>query len=1038
MIDFRWVLLLGLASTSWGQVVGASISGTVKDEAALGLPEAAVTIRNVETGAERFLTTDDAGRYSAASIAVGQYQVAASKTGFASQVKTGINLVVGQHSVVDLTLPVGELKQVMTVEESPAPVNLSTQQTSGLVSERQVKDLPLNGRSYDELITLNPAMVNYTSGRSGGVGTSNSSVGNMFAASGRRPQENLFLLNGVEYTGASLINNTPGGTSGQLLGVDAVREFNVVTDDYGAEYGKRAGAQVSIVTASGSNQLHGNLYEFLRNSALDARNFFDQGAIPQFQRNEFGGALGGPIRKDKMFLFGNYEGYRQHLGLSDVTLVPDNNARSGYLPAANGALQYVGLAPGVAPLLGLWPVQNGPSLGSGIGEAFSHPRQTIREDFGITRFDYNLSNKDSLYAVYTVDDSGANTPSINPLSSVVETLREQVASLQEQHVFSPTLLNTARFGFSRAGYFFTGETPVNIPGWVSGAPIGALVIGGGTASNGASQISLAGTNNGSNLRAVRNLFTYDDHVALTHGIHQIEAGFWLQRIQANDNLAQSQYGQASFGSLSSFLQGSISTFTVVPSPTEVGWRSIEGAGFLQDNIRLRHNLELRIGFRFESTDGWNEASGRAANYLFDANGAIQTNPVVGSSAFAVNRAKFLPEPRAGLAWDPFGKGKTVIHVGFGIYRALLDNLDYRLDQTAPFNAVQTLKNVPVNGLQIVPGTSLPGGSKISPSGVQPDAFTPTVISYTFKIEQQIAPDTSLTVGYVGSHGYHEMLSIDANEPVPALLPNGSPYYPAGAPLANPNLANTTTWVSEGISSYNSLQVDVNRRFRHGLQFRAVYTFAKSLDDGTAWNSSVGANAPGFVMYPLQPKWDWGLSNYDVRHLAVLNATYELPWRKKLLRGWTVSAIESLQTGLPFTPQLGYNPTNNGDSRNPIRPSWNPAFTGALVNGSPAAYFNPSAFITPAAGTYGNVGRNTIVGPGLAELDFSLLKIAALTEKVHLQFRAEFFNILNRANFGTPNAVVFSSASATPTPTAGVITSTSTTSRQVQFGLKLNW
>ena len=401
----------------------------------------------------------------------------------------------------------------------------------------------------------------------------------MFVVSGRRSQENLFLLNGVEYTGASLINLSPGGASGQLLGVDAVREFNVVTDAYGAEYGKRPGAQISIVTASGANQVHGSVYEFMRNSALDARNFFDQGGVPQFQRNEFGGAIGGPIQKDKTFLFGSYEGFRQHLGLSDVTLVPDNNARAGYLPGANGNLKKIGVAPSVQPLFSLWPVQNGPEVGGGIAEAFSHPLQIIREDFGTYVSDHTFSDKDTLFGVYTVDDSADDTPSINPLSRVVESLREQVISLQEQHVFSPTILNTARVGFSRASYFFTGATPVDLPGWVTGSPIGAVVIGGGTALNGASQVSVGGTNAGSNLRSTRNLFTYDDHVAIAHGVHQIEAGIWLQRIQANDNLAQYQYGQASFGSLASFLQGNVSTFTVVPSDCS-GVEITRGGGIL--------------------------------------------------------------------------------------------------------------------------------------------------------------------------------------------------------------------------------------------------------------------------------------------------------------------------------------------------------------------------------------------------------------------------------------------------------------------------
>ncbi len=824
--------------------------------------------------------------------------------------------------------------------------------------------------------------------------------------------------------------------------MDAVREFNVVADSYGAEYGKRPGGQVSIITASGSNQLHGTLYEFLRNSDLDARNFFDQGTIPPFRRNDFGGALGGPLKKDKLFLFGNYEGFRQHLAVSDLTTVPDNAARTGLIGTTN-----VGVAPGVAALLALWPVQNGPELGGGIAEAFSHPLQTIREDFGTTRFDYNISNNDTLSAVYTVDDSADNTPTANPLSGVVELARNQVASLQEQHVFSASLLNTARVGFSRGTYYFEGTTPVNIPGWVQGDPIGAVVIGGGTASNGASAISLAGTNAATNLSAARNLFTWDDHIAWTHGIHSIEAGVWYQDIQANDNLAQDQYGQASFSTLTTLLQGAVKTFTVVSSPTEVGWRTKEYAGFVQDGIKLRPNLEVRIGFRFESTNGWNEGYGRASNYQFTG-GVINTNPTIGNSAFSVNRAKFLPEPRAGIAWDPFGNSKTVIRAGAGIYRELLDNLDYRLDQTAPYNTTYSSSKETANLLAtspIIPGT-IPPGSTISPSGVQPDPYTPTVISWNFRVEQQIAPGTSLALGYVGSHGYHEMISVDANEPAPTYV-NGQATYPAsGTPAyANPALVNTTTWFSEGVSSYNALQVDVNRRFSHGLQFRGVYTWSKSLDDGTAWNSSVGSNAPGFVMFPLDPKLDYGPSTSDVRNLAVINATWQLPFgshlqgfAKKFGDGWSLSGIETLQSGFPFTPSLGYNPTNNGDSRNPIRPSVNPAFSGPVILGTPAEYFNPLAFLNPTAGTYGNLGRDTLTGPGIAETDFSVLKVTPLTERIKLQFRAEFFNILNRANFGIPNPVVYSAAGTTPSPTAGVITSTATTSRQIQLGLKLLW
>ncbi len=1032
------------------QVVGGTISGTVQDASGAAVSGAVVTVRQTETGATRSLTTDAAGRYFAPSVPVGLYTVSVAHEGFAIQEQNGISLTVGQSLPVNFVLGLASVQQQVEVDASDPGVNVTTQQTAGLIDERQVKELPLNGRSYDELLTLNPATVNYTGERSGGIGSSNSSVGNMFAVSGRRPQDNLFLLNGIEYTGASLINVTPGGTSGQLLGVDAVREFNVVTDTYGSTYGKRDGAQVSIVTQSGTNKLHGTAFEFIRNSALDARNYFDQGTIPEFQRNQFGGSLGGPIRANKLFLFGNYEGFRQNWGLSAVTLVPDNEARQGYLPNSSGQEQYVGVNAAVAPLLALWPVQNGPELGSGIGEAFSHPPQHIREDFGTARFDDNLSSKDLLFAVYTVDDSAATTPSANPLSLVDESLREQVASVQEQHVFSPALLNTARFGYSRASYFFTGYSPVNLPGWVTGEPIGAIVISGSTASNGASAISQAGLNVGSNNTAARNLLTWDDHVYWSRGRHQVEAGVWLQRIESNDLLAQDQYGQASFSTLQTFLQGTVKTFTVVPSPTELGWRMLAGSAYVEDTIKLTPHFEARLGFRTESTNGWNEAHGRAANYAL-VDGVLQTQPVVGSSALTTNRAVFLPEPRAGFAWDVWGNGKTAVRGGVGLYHGLLDTLDYRLDQTAPFNTAESISNIAVSNLQITRGTAPPAGTKVSPSNVQPDIATPAVLTWSLRVEQEVAPRTTLTVGYVGSHSYDQILSEDMNEPVPTIEPNGSAFYPTGAKNANPALANSTSWVSQGVGVYNSLVVDVRRSFASGFQFRGNYTYSKNLDDGSAWNTSVSGNAPAFVEYPGDPKLDWGPAATDVRNAASINGSYELPFgpKKKFLNdapavvnfiaaGWTASAIVTLQSGFPFTPQLGYNPTGNGDTRNPVRPNWNPNFSGNLYPHTATEYFNPAAFLQPATGTYGNVSRDVLVGPGLKELDFSATRSAHLTERLGLQFRAEFFNILNHTNFLTPNEVVYTSATSGISPTAGLISATSTTSRQIQFGAKLQF
>jgi hypothetical protein len=482
----------------------------------------------------------------------------------------------------------------------------------------------------------------------------------------------------------------------------------------------------------------------------------------------------------------------------------------------------------------------------------------------------------------------------------------------------------------------------------------------------------------------------------------------------------------------------------------LGWRSLEGAGFVEDTIKLTPRLELRAGFRSESTNGWNEAQGRAANYAI-VGGVLQTQPVIGGSALSENNAVFLPEPRVGFAWDVWGNGKTAVRGGFGLYHGLLDTLDYRLDQTAPFNTAESISNIAVSKLTITPGTPPPAGTKISPSNVQPDIDTPAVLTWSLRVEQQIAPRTSLTLGYVGSHSYHQILSEDMNEPVPTYEADGAAFYPTGAANANPALANSTSWVSQGVGSYHSLVVDVRRSFASGFQFRGNYTFSKNLDDGSAWNTSVSGNTPAFVEFPLNPKLDWGPAATDVRQAASFNGSYELPFGANrrflnhadrpvnfIVGGWTASGIVTAQTGFPFTPQLGYNPTGNGDTRNPVRPNWNPNFTGTLYPGTPNQYFNPSAFLPPATGTYGNVSRDALSGPGLTEVDFSATRNAHLTERLGLQFRAEFFNILNHTNFLTPNEVVYTSATSGISPTAGVITATSTTSRQIQFGAKLQF
>ena len=1069
--------------------VSASITGMVTDASGAPVPAASVKTKSLETGATRDGVTDGVGRYLVLSLPVGEYEVTVSKAGFQDTVRTGIHLVVNQEASVDLRLQVSAVRAEVSVRGDAPIVNTSTVDISGLVGEHAIKELPLNGRSYDLLLTLNPGIVNFTSQKTGGTGISNSTSANNFAVSGNRPQQNLFLLNGVEYTGAAENNMQPGGASGMLLGVDAVREFNVQRDSYSAEFGKHPGAQVVIVTQSGSNQWHGSAYEFLRNNALDAANFFDQGSAPPFQRNQFGASIGGPLHSDKTFVFANYEGFRQNLHQTSAAFVPDAASRAAAVPS-------------VQPLLSLWPTApaGAPDF-NGIAEVFSSPLQTIHEDFGTVRVDHIFSQKDSLAGIYTVDDGRDITATpANPYSSDILNLREQVASVEETHIFSPSLLNTARIGYSRAGYFFTGEptpgTPAaTVPGFLSGLPVGAAVVGGSAASNPQASIGLAGSNNGSNLSIARNIYTYEDRVTITHGRHEVSFGAWLQQFQSNETIALSQYGQATFASLAQFLSGTVGTFLFDPAPTEMNWRSVFGAFHAEDVVRLSSKLTLSLGLRAESSTGWNEAHNRAANYNFSPGGVISSQPLVGNALFTDNKAKLLPQPRVGVAWSPIDH-KTVIRGGFGMYNDLQDALGYRTDQNAPFNPVYSIASLPVAKLPLDPTAAVPAGAKLVPGGVQPDMRTPTLISWSLRVERELSPNTALTIGYVGSHGYHEIIGIDANEPFPVICPAapcptvfptwdpskpttatnspnigfpiGSPlagaavpagtfYIPTGAPKANPALANTWTWFSEGTSSYNALQVDLRRRFSHGLTLRGVYTFSKTLDDGDSLNQTTAGNAPGLAANPFDLASDKGLATFDARHIGVINVIYALPfgrgqrfasdfdgWRGGLVSGWSLSSIITAQSGFPFTPQLSYNPSNTGDTRNPVRPFLNPAFTGSVVTGNPSQWFNPNAFIAPpsTSGFEGNVGRDTYIGPELATWDFSVLKDTRIRERLSLQFRAEIFNLLDRANFNTPNLIVFTPpTAANPTGlsgTAGAITSTSTTARQVQFGLKLLW
>jgi len=1068
----------------------AAITGTVKDASGAVLAGAAISVRHLETGLTRAVVTDASGSYSIPSLPVGAYEFTVAKEGFRKEVRRGIDLVVGQEAVVDLTLQVGNIDQQITVEGEAPLVNTTLSSTSGLINEQQVKDLPLNGRSFDQLITLNVGTSNNSSN------TLNNASWNGFSVAGKRPETNRFLINGIDWIGGNGTAQyiTPYGASGQLLGVEAVREFNLVSNTYGAEYGKRAGGTVNIVTASGTNQLHGDVFEYLRNSDFDARNFFDATiGTPPFKRHQFGGILGGPIKKDRLFLFGNYEEFRQELSRSSVAVVPGALAREGLMP--NGSPVPNLKQPMLAYANTFWPAPSTPDAADGTALAFSNPGEHRREHFGLARLDYTISSKDSFSANYTNDNGNRSVPFVDPNFSTLSEIDGQTLSMQETHVFSPSLVNVATVGYARSFATLVQSPAVPIPSslvFLPGGNPGSIIIGGSVITAQPSAVAAAPGNNPS--IGVRNYFTYADDFHWTKGRHSWSFGAWIQRIQSDvTGAAQGSAANVAYPTVLAFLQDKPSQAILVRNPVEVGYRSLEAAWYVQDEIKLRRNLTLRLGLRDEMTNGWNEVANRCANYFNDPTYGIGINPHVGGSCLAQNNAKALWQPRVGLAWDPTGTGTWSVRAGFSIVNDLADNLANRTYSAPPFNAREQLTAAPVNGFLSllpldrnapIPQTCAPGVpapcSIYQPGGVDPNLFTPTIQEWSFTVERQLTQDLMLQVGYAGSQSYHTNLAMDTNSPAPQvcqspqgclsggvlaanqarMVPQGTTYFPSTPPIVvngvtltqrpNPYVSNNTAWVDEGTASYHALTVSLQKRVTHGLAFKVNYTWSKVIDLNSAILAPSGENEPADVFSPYNLFLNRGPASYSIEHQFSANYSYQLPfggghrfgsgaggWRNQLIGGWQWNGIITAQGGFPLTPVIGFNNSGTGDSNVTDTPNWNPNFHGKVVSGTVDQWINPQAFTMPTPGTFGNVSRGSIRGPGLVNFDTSVFKKFAISERVSLQFRAEAFNLLNHSNFFYPNTIVFAgnSAAYSYSNTAGQIT-TAATSRQLQLALKL--
>ncbi|MBI3896031.1 MAG: TonB-dependent receptor, partial [Acidobacteria bacterium] len=1023
------------------------------------------------TGISRTVSTDAAGRYLAPQLPLGNYEVTAEAPGFQTIVRSGITLTVGREAVVNFALQVGAVAERITVTGEAPLIETTSSTVAGLVSETQMKDLPLNARSYEQLALLQPNVYYQRNV----VATANTSFAPKISAAGMRTSYNAYVVDGVDIMDSQ--GQTPGSAAGQMLGVETLREFRVLTNNYPAQYGRAMGAVIDVASRSGTNELHGTVFEFLRNDKVDARQFFDR-EKPPFRRNQFGAVVGGPIVKDKAFFFGSYEALRERLTTSNVQFVPTEQAKLGILPNPSNPTQTrkIDVHPAVKPFLALYPTPQ-QDIGGGVG-TFTYPfKGSVREDFFTGRGDYQHSENVSYFARYSFDDTNkvqSRNGGLLILPPFAEGIvsRSQIVTLAETRLFSPQVINEFRLGFVRSALrtrnVLTGPDPkISFPPTIGQ---GIIAVTTGSFNVTGSQIASIGSPGFGFTSYVGNTFQVVDNLSYVVGAHSLKMGLNIEHFQDNvGNLTETGLYQYSstyrFQSLEQLLTGSARTFegSLSPSPNGISGRQWLYGLYVQDDYRVRPNFTLNLGLRYEWVSNYSNDNNRF-QILNDLFGTVKTGQ---KNEWQGRVCAGCVDPRFGFAWDLFSNGKTVVKGGFGIFRGQLARFMayYNANSGSPGGVDLSADNPsfpdptvakPGAVIRISPtGTGRGGVSKIIPT----IPSTPSALHWNLTLDQQILPSTMVRLAYLGSHGYHLEGGWEPNTRPFVIQPDGSIFFPtAPAGRIRPDFGRTTLALYDFNSYYNALTVTLAQRVRRGLSFEVSYAFSRETDD-----TSFGATQPAHL---TSEAWlidgrrhvHHGLSGLDMRQRFVASATYEFPafpgqsgFARKLLSGWQLNSIITLQAGIPMTPLIGFDRANSlgtspaGAQRVSLSPSLNgpipicpcqlPASLGGGTQGQPERYFDPTVFVLPAVGTYGNAGRNIMIGPGLLTFDFALVKNTAITERVNLQFRAEGFNMFNNVNWSQPSTRIFETNGAIST-SAGRITNISTTGRQFQFALKL--
>jgi len=1045
------VLLIPFAVSA--QVSGGTVSGKVTDSTGALIPGAQVAIRNTATGVTTSLVANEEGIYRASNLLAGDYEITASAPNFTSFLQKGVTLTVGADLTIDLKLAAGAVTASIMVSDQAPAVDTTTPTISAVVSERTIVELPLNGRDWTSLATLQPGIssirTQYASG--GTASRGNRGYGDELTITGHRPQENNYRIDGVsinDYT-----NGAPGSAGGVNLGADAVKEFSVLASNYTAEYGRTSGGVINAITRSGSNSIHGSAYEFFRNDALDARNFFDGVKKPPLRRNQFGGSLGGPIIKNKTFFFADFERIRRLQGVPSVVTVPSPAARLGQLAA--GA---VTVHPNIIPFLKLYPLPNGGLVGNGDTGIFtSSLSQRFNEDFFTSRIDHRISSKDSLFGTYMFDNGSLSIP--DALNNVVfpNRTRRQMIAIEETHTFNQNFVNSFRLGYNRT------KGAVNVQGPAINPAAADLALG-SAPGRAAAIITVPGLNDAvgvggnSYFRHVQNSYQIYDDAFVTRGNHSLRFGFAFEKIEYNENSLRRPNGRVRFRSLSNFLQDiPRDFFSLDPSRTrEAGVRTKVWAGYLNDSWRFSSKLNLNLGLRYEMSTIPTEAHDQFLAVLTPGGPLVNVKKLFNRNPTLRNF-----EPRVGFAYDVFGNGKTAIRGGFGIYDALPLPWIFtpKEAQGTPFNTGTTL-SPPAGSTNLSQGV-FPGALfnsinfNTAPLDVPFTELNPArnyIMNWNVTLQHQVIRDWTLTAAYVGSRGVHMAFGTDEiNIVLPIAQTSAGLVWPTptGSVRLNPNASQVRGTFWDGNNRYNDgLQLQLLKPMSHGFQVQGSYTWSKCTDDGS--EASRGDQFLNGITSPLfiEKAHRRGRCSYDLRHVFVGNMLWNIPGPKagvasKLLGNWQLGSIVSASSGVPFSVIISGDPLGlKGTDVN----GWPDYVPGCKIE-NPADhlhYINTACFTLPSPLTrLGNAGRNIATGPRLFNLDMAVYKnipIASVSEGFRVQLRAEFFNILNHTNFAPPlsNNAVFGETGGPPLPTAGRITSTQTSSRQIQLGVRLNW